>query len=51
MEVFKMSEKKNNWSKKKVNSSVNPQGYSEDEVNQSPTSQLEQRSKKKNTKI
>jgi len=46
-----MSEKKNNWSKKKVNSSVNPQGYSEDEVNQSPTSQLEQRSKKKNTKI
>ncbi|WP_245975370.1 small, acid-soluble spore protein L [Oceanobacillus chungangensis] len=46
-----MSSKNNNWSKKRVNTSVNPQGLSEDVVNQAPKSQLEQRSKKKNTKI
>lgn len=46
-----MSTKKNNWSKKRVNTSVNPQGLSEDEVDTSPKSQLEQRAKKKNTKI
>lgn len=46
-----MSEKNDNWSKKRVNSSVNPQGYTEDEANQRPKSQLEQRAKKKNTKI
>lgn len=46
-----MSDKKNNWSKKRVRSSVNPQGLTEDEANQSPASQLEQRAKKKNTKI
>jgi len=50
-EVFDMSEKRNNWSEKRVQTSVNPQGKSEDEANQSPTSQLEQRAKKKNTKI
>ncbi|MGM8365766.1 small, acid-soluble spore protein L [Virgibacillus sp. W0181] len=39
------------WSKKKVNSSVNPQGEEENEKKQQPKSQLEQRAKKKNTKI
>ncbi|WP_284139563.1 MULTISPECIES: small, acid-soluble spore protein L [unclassified Virgibacillus] len=46
-----MSEKKNNWSKKRPISSLNPQGYTEDEAEQQPRSQLEQRAKKKNTKI
>ncbi|WP_405102897.1 small, acid-soluble spore protein L [Oceanobacillus sp. FSL H7-0719] len=46
-----MSRKNDSWSKKRVNSSVNPQGYSEDEADQQPKSQLEQRAKKKNTKI
>lgn len=46
-----MSEKNDNWSKKRVNSSVNPQGLSEGEAEQRPKSQLEQRAKKKNTKI
>lgn len=46
-----MSEKKNNWNKKKAKSSVNKQGYSEDKADQRPKSQLEQRAKKKNTKI
>lgn len=50
-EVFDMSEKRNSWSEKRVQTSVNPQGKPEDEANQSPTSQLEQRAKKKNTKI
>ncbi|MBM7646817.1 small acid-soluble spore protein L (minor) [Scopulibacillus daqui] len=35
----------------KVASSVNPQGLSEDAADQQPKSQLEQRAKKKNTKI
>ena len=51
MEVHVVSKKDDNWSKKRVNSSVNPQGLSEDEANQEPKSQLEQRAKKKNTKI
>lgn len=46
-----MSEKRSNWSKKRVQTSVNPQGKSEDDANIGPTSQLEQRAKKKNTKI
>lgn len=46
-----MSKKKNQWNKTKVHSSVNPQGLSEDDINTSPKSQLEQRAKKKNTKI
>ncbi|WP_339228933.1 small, acid-soluble spore protein L [Oceanobacillus sp. FSL K6-2867] len=46
-----MANKNDNWSKKRVNSSVNPQGYSEDAAEQEPKSQLEQRAKKKNTKI
>jgi small acid-soluble spore protein L (minor) len=46
-----MNEKHDNWSKKRVTGSVNPQGFSEDEANQRPKSQLEQRAKKKNTKI
>lgn len=45
-----MSKGNDSFSKKKVKSSVNPQGYSEDEANQRPKSQLEQRAKK-NTKI
>lgn len=35
----------------KTASSVNPQGNSEDAADQQPKSQLEQRAKKKNTKI
>ncbi|WP_081412420.1 small, acid-soluble spore protein L [Tuberibacillus calidus] len=35
----------------KTASSVNPQGLSEDVADQQPRSQLEQRAKKKNTKI
>lgn len=46
-----MSEKRDHWSKKRVTTSVNPQGLTEDEANQSPKSQLEQQAKKKNTKI
>jgi len=46
-----MSEKKDNWSGKKVRSSANKQGYTEDKADQRPKSQLEQRAKKKNTKI
>nr|WP_174616137.1 small, acid-soluble spore protein L [Virgibacillus ihumii] len=38
-------------SDKRVKSSVNPQGMSEDKREQRPESQLEQRAKKKNTKI
>ncbi|MGY0693779.1 small, acid-soluble spore protein L [Virgibacillus sp. FSP13] len=46
-----MSEKENNWKKRRPDSSVNPQGLTEDEANQRPKSQLEQRAKKRNTKI
>lgn len=46
-----MSEKKNNWNKRRTTSSVNPQGLTEDEANQEPKSQLEQKAKKRNTKI
>ncbi|MFD2042880.1 small, acid-soluble spore protein L [Ornithinibacillus salinisoli] len=46
-----MSKKNDNWSKKRVHSSVNPQGLTEDVEDQQPRSQLEQHSKKKNTKI
>ena len=46
-----MSKGNNSYSKKRVKSSVNPQGHSEDVVDQEPKSQLEQRAKKKNTKI
>ncbi|WP_337017865.1 small, acid-soluble spore protein L [Oceanobacillus massiliensis] len=46
-----MAKKNNNWSKERVNSSINPQGISEDAADQQPKSQLEQRAKKKNTKI
>lgn len=46
-----MSEKKNNWNKQRATSSVNPQGLTEDEAEQQPKSQLEQKAKKRNTKI
>ncbi|UJL47488.1 small, acid-soluble spore protein L [Virgibacillus sp. NKC19-16] len=48
-----MAKKNNtNRSKQKVNdSSLNPQGLSEDIADQQAKSQLEQRAKKKNTKI
>ncbi|WP_138414607.1 small, acid-soluble spore protein L [Aquibacillus sediminis] len=46
-----MSEKHNNRSQSKPDSSVNPQGLSEDRANQRPKSQLEDRAKKRNTKI
>ncbi|HLR65962.1 small, acid-soluble spore protein L [Virgibacillus alimentarius] len=46
-----MSEKQNNWSKKRINRSVNSQGLSEDKAIHQPKSQLEDRAKKKNTKI
>ncbi|MRH42575.1 small, acid-soluble spore protein L [Aquibacillus halophilus] len=45
-----MSEKKNNRSQNRVNTSVNPQGLTEDDADQRPKSQLEQRAKKTNTK-
>jgi small acid-soluble spore protein L (minor) len=35
----------------KTASSVNPQGYSEDVKDQQPTTELQDRAKKKNTKI
>ncbi|HLR02700.1 MAG TPA: small, acid-soluble spore protein L [Virgibacillus sp.] len=46
-----MSEKNANWNKQKTESTVNKQGYTEDKADQRPKSQLEQRAKKKNTKI
>lgn len=46
-----MSEKKKNRPKSQMRSSVNKQGLSEDTADQQPESQLEQRAKKKNTKI
>ncbi|MFD1361867.1 small, acid-soluble spore protein L [Lentibacillus salinarum] len=46
-----MADKKDNRSKNQVKTSVNKQGLSEDVVDQQPDSQLEQRAKKKNTKI
>ncbi|MBY7142957.1 small, acid-soluble spore protein L [Virgibacillus sp. NKC19-3] len=53
MEVVLVAKKKNtNRDKESVkNSSLNPQGLSEDVADQQPKSQLEQRAKKKNTKI
>ncbi|MFB1099497.1 MULTISPECIES: small, acid-soluble spore protein L [Bacillaceae] len=44
-----MSRKKSQY--EKAATSVNRQGLSEDAANQEPKSQLEQRAKKKNTKI
>ncbi|MFD1040422.1 small, acid-soluble spore protein L [Virgibacillus byunsanensis] len=46
-----MSSKNDNRNKRRVQSSVNPQGLSEDVADQRPKSQLEDRTKKKNTKI
>ncbi|MEN1968600.1 small, acid-soluble spore protein L [Lentibacillus sp. N15] len=46
-----MSEKESNWSKQRVTNSINPQGLAEDEKNQRVKSQLEQKAKKRNTKI
>ncbi|MBC5636529.1 small, acid-soluble spore protein L [Ornithinibacillus hominis] len=46
-----MPEKSDNWSKKRVTSSVNPQGLTEETANHRPKSVLEDRTKKKNTKI
>ncbi|MFD2208281.1 small, acid-soluble spore protein L [Virgibacillus halophilus] len=46
-----MPEKNDIWSKKQSQSSVTPQGLSEEETSQRPQSQLEQRAKKKNTKL
>ncbi|WP_077324910.1 small, acid-soluble spore protein L [Virgibacillus siamensis] len=46
-----MTDKDKIRSDRKVKSSVNRQGMTEDEANQRPESQLEQRAKKKNTKI
>ncbi|WP_138919725.1 small, acid-soluble spore protein L [Lentibacillus jeotgali] len=46
-----MADKKDNRSKTQVKSSVNKQGLSEDAADQQPDSQLEQRAKKRNTKI
>ncbi len=46
-----MDEKEKIWSKKQTQTSLNPQGLSEEESNKQPTSQLEQRVKKQNTKI
>lgn len=46
-----MRHKKENQSKQRVGTSSNPQGLTEDAADQRPKSQLEQRAKKKNTKI
>ena len=46
-----MSKKKNQYNKRRDETSVNPQGLSEDAADQQPKSQLEQRAKNKNTKI
>jgi len=46
-----VTKKNKNFSQNRVHSSVNPQGNTEDTVNQEPKSQLEQRAKKRNTKI
>ncbi len=46
-----MDEKVKIWSKKQSQTSLNPQGLSDNELNKQPKSQLEQRVKKKNTKI
>ncbi|WP_155982734.1 small, acid-soluble spore protein L [Paucisalibacillus sp. EB02] len=46
-----MAEKSDNWSKKRAVSSVNPQGLTEETANHRPKSQLEDRVKKKNTKV
>ncbi|WP_407269853.1 small, acid-soluble spore protein L [Radiobacillus sp. PE A8.2] len=45
-----MSQKRNTRSNQKLDTSVNPQGLTEDEANQRPQSQSEQRAKKTNTK-
>jgi small acid-soluble spore protein L (minor) len=45
-----MPKKNDNWNEKRINTSVNPQGLSEDQADQEPKSQLEQRAKKKQTK-
>lgn len=46
-----MPKRMENPNKKRPRTSVNPQGLSEDVADQEPKSQLEQRAKKKNTKI
>ena len=51
LEVFAVSKKKNQYSKRRNDTSINPQGLTEDVEDQQPKSQLEQRAKKKNTKI
>ncbi|CDQ40801.1 MULTISPECIES: small, acid-soluble spore protein L [Virgibacillus] len=46
-----MTKEKEPYQKRNAQTSVNPQGLSEDTADQQPKSQLEQRAKKKNTKI
>jgi len=46
-----MARKNENYRPNKVQSSMNPQGKTEDDLHHEPKSQLEQRAKKKNTKI
>lgn len=46
-----MAKKQSRHNKPNGNNSVNPQGLTEDTADQQPKSQLEQRAKKKNTKI
>jgi len=46
-----MSKKETQYRKQRDDRSINPQGLSEDAADQQPKSQLEQRTKKKNTKI
>jgi small acid-soluble spore protein L (minor) len=50
-EVFQVVKENDNYGKRRVRSSVNPQGYAEETRDHQPKSQLEQRAKKKNTKI
>lgn len=43
--------KNQNKNRGQVITSINPQGYTEDKANQAPKTELEERSKKSNTKI
>jgi small acid-soluble spore protein L (minor) len=51
VEVFYMSKDSKNYNKGQRAPNVNPQGLSEDVADQRPKSQLEDRAKKRNTKI
>lgn len=51
MEVDVVRPNKQIRNKKRMETSLNPQGYTENDPNQQPKTQLEQRTKMKNTKV